>query len=282
MIIIPSVATLPHARLYRDSGDTQVIYVDLLHPAPAKGDSATRWMPIPDALAYLVGEVRFGPGPEGFGNVPQITVTQRLLPVPWEISPVFAWYREGDGVQVVARGKTSGFGQSNAVLSGTAPLKAMISPVLISTELMCQGRLSQGQVRGKGTPVGLDRALAQAALGRRAEWDVPLGKALVQMLAHLVGSGDLTLHIAVDHPEPKAAQVLEAELRQLALLEWAHRLQELIAAELTLAAPAALVTTTGPVSLPSFDLVWAAGAHVTLRAIRILRAADRPVSIPKN
>ena len=57
---------------------------------------------MPNATAYLVGEVRFGPGVEGFGDITALTPGQRPVPMPWEIVPVFAWYREGDGVKVVA------------------------------------------------------------------------------------------------------------------------------------------------------------------------------------
>ena len=62
MIPIPSISALSHARFHRDSTDAQCVYVDLIQASPAKGDSAIRWMPIPNSLAYLVGEVSEGSG----------------------------------------------------------------------------------------------------------------------------------------------------------------------------------------------------------------------------
>src|SRR4051794_37601259 len=102
MIAAPAVAFLRNACLYRESADANTIYVDLLEPAPMRGESAIRWMPIPNSDAYLVGEVRFGPGADGFGEIPELTPEQRAIPMPWEIAPVLAWCREGDGVRVIA------------------------------------------------------------------------------------------------------------------------------------------------------------------------------------
>lgn len=280
MITLPSITTLPRARLYGDSADGQIVYVDLLHPAPVRGNSAIRWMPIPNSLAYLVGEVRFGPGNEGFGDVPELVSGQRLIPMPWEIVPVFAWYRQGDSVQVVARGKTSGFGSSNAVFNGTAPLSAMISPVLVSAELVCKARLVGAQVNGNGRPDALEGALGRAALGDRAAWNVSLGEALVDMLTELLGSADLTLTLDVDNPKTDRDQGLLAELRQLALIEWAHRVQALVAPELTLAAPAALVKISKLTILPMLDLAWSAGSTVVLRAVRVLQPVEMGPSVP--
>src|ERR1051325_11698912 len=114
MIAAPPIDCSSRACVYRDTADPQALYVDLLEPAPVHGESAVRWMPIPDSSAYLVGEVRFGPGAEGFGEVPRVSPGQRMIPMPWETVPVFAWNRQGDGVRILGRGKTSGFGASNA------------------------------------------------------------------------------------------------------------------------------------------------------------------------
>jgi len=263
MLTVPAVATLAHARLYGDDRDGQLLYVDLLEPAPVRGPTATHWLPIPEALAYLVGEVRFGPGAEGFGAIPAVVPGQRLLPMPWAIAPVYAWYREGDGVQVVAQGKTSGFGQANAVFNGTAPLSAMIAPVLVAAALTCPARLAGGQVQGNGQADQLAAALPQAALGAQADWDATLGAALVAWLEQLVTAGVLSLRV-----QTAAAAT---ELRELALLEWAQRLQPLLAPNLTLAAPAALVNNPGLATWPDLAINWSIGNSIPLRVIRVLR-----------
>ena len=274
MIRLPTFMALPLARLYSDSADARLVYVDLLDPAPVHGDCATRWMPMPDSQAYLVGEVRFGPGKEGFGTIPQCAVGQRLLPMPWKIVPVFAWCRQGDGILLTARGKTSGFGSSNAVVNGSAPASAMISPVLVAAELVCQALLSRAQVSGKGDPSAVAQALENAALGQRAEWHVPLGAALVDMLNELLESSHLVLWVQLDSQHSDQATERKAELRQLALLEWAHRVQTLLAPDLTLAAPAALIQST-KLNAPLFlDLAWMAGSSVPLRCVRVLRPKE--------
>jgi hypothetical protein len=275
MIVAPAVSTLPTARLYADSGDTQVIYVDLLNPAPTKGNSATRWMPIPDQSAYLVGEVRFGPGPDGFTTISGLPPHTRLLPMPWESVPVFVWYRKGDGIEMVAHGKTSGFGQSNAVFNGSAPLAAMISPVMIGAELACKIQIAGAHITGKGDVDAVMASLPKASIGARAPWDATLGQVLIDLLSGLLQSGSLSLSIELENSKQKTGSAMIDELSNLALLEWAHRIQVLVGPELTLAAPAALVKSdslAGPVSL---GLDWPVGARLTLRAVRVLRSEER-------
>jgi hypothetical protein len=281
MIMLPSAITLPHACLYRDSIDSQLVYVDLLNPAPMHGDSATRWLPIPDSLAYLVGEVRFGPDKEGFGDVPGLVAGQRPIPMPWEIVPVFAWYREGDGVQLVARGKTSGFSSSNVVFNGTAPLSAMVSPVLVSAELVCQAQLARARVSGNGLSASIQQSLKDAALGERANWDAPLSEALVDMLTALLDTGKLSLDVKLDASQPNMAQDGLDGLRNQALLEWAHRVQSLMAPDLTLAAPAALVKSRILASPLSLELAWTEGSSVRLRAVRVMKPKEMGRSVPK-
>lgn len=274
MLTVPAVATVAHARLYGDDTDGQLLYVDLLEPAPVRGPTATRWLPIPEALAYLVGEVRFGPGAEGFGAIPAVVPGQRLLPMPWASAPVYAWYRQGDGVQLVAQGKTSGFGQANAVFNGTAPLSAMISPVLVAAALTCPARLVGGEVQGSGRADQLAAALPQAALGAQADWAATLGTALIAWLEQLLASGALALRVQAD--------AAATELRTLALLEWAQRLQQLIAPDLTLAAPAALVNNPMLPTWPDLAINWTRGSSIPLRTIRILRPQQLGRAVPEQ
>ena len=274
MISLPAFSTLPHAHLYTDSADARLVYVDMLDPAPVHGDCATRWLPMPGSQAYLVGDVRFGPGKEGFGPIPPSAAGQRLLPMPWKIVPVFAWYRQGDGVHLAARGKTSGFGSSNAVINGSAPASAMVSPVLVAAELVCQAHLTRAQVSGQGDSSAVAQALEKASLGRRADWQVPLGEALVDMLSGLLDAGHMSLRVQLDNHHNDRAAERKAGLRQLALLEWAHRLQNLLAPDLSLAAPAALIPSTVLNAPLIIDLAWMAGSSVNLRCVRVLRPKE--------
>ncbi len=271
MIAIPSILNLPGSRVYGDTADAQIRYVDLLKPSPAKGNSATRWMPIAGNGAYLVGEVRFGPGREGFGDLPKMGSDLRLLPMPWEICPVFAWYREGDGVQVVARGKTSGFGPSNAVFAGTASLSAMASPVLISAELVCNATMMGVHLSGEGNAKYVEESLAKAALGERAAWDTTLWDVLAHTLSEWLDIGCIAIKVRGAQQEREMPLALLAELRESLMMEWAHRIQVLMAPELTLAAPAALVKSTDLLAPLPINVAWTPGRLISLRAVRMLR-----------
>ena len=112
------------------------------------------------------------------------------------------------------------------------------------------------------------------ALGPRADWQTPLSEALLDMLSGLLDRSELSLRVQLDNPRAERAAERTAELRQLALLEWAHRLQTLLAPNLTLAAPAAMIQSID-LNAPLFlDLAWMAGSSVTLRRVRVLRPKE--------
>lgn len=277
MILSPALAVLPEARLYADSNDPELIYVDMLQPAPAQGSSVIRWLPLQEQEAYLMGEVRFGSGANGFGHIPGLPPSARLLPVPWEIAPVFVWYRQGDGIEVVARGKTSGFGPSNAVFNGSVPLDSMNTPLFLAAELVCRAQIAGATVTGKGDSRAVVAALPTVVFGAQAAWDATIGQVLLELLSGLLKDGSLSLRVELDHPQYKGAAAQTVELRELALLEWAHRIQIVIAPELTLAAPAALVETDRSNMQIPLGLDWSSGVSLPLRAVRILRLEERNI-----
>ncbi len=281
MLILPAFYKMPNIHLYRDSADPQLLYGDLLEPAPVRGDSATRWLPIPNAEAYLVGEVRFAADQEGFGNVPELVKNQRLLPMPWGSTPVYVWYQKEDGVELLAQGETSGFGQSNTVFNGTAPLGAMIAPVLVAAELNCPAWLVEWQVEGVLQPAAILSALPHAKVGAQAEWSATLSEALVTLLDGMLAAGDLTLNIQGGRAFAGDKVAAKDELRQLALLEWAHRLGAQLAPTVSLAAPAALVRLPDQLSVPMLDINWRIDSRVPLRTVRLLRPKQMGRSVPK-
>src|SRR5262249_23171569 len=162
--------------------------------------------------------------------------------------------------------------------NGTAPLKAMISPVLVSAELVCSARLTDAQVDGGGSPAAVQHSLNNAALGKRAPWDGTLGDVLVDMLTMLLASGEVSIDVTVNNPLSDAAEAQRAELCQTALLEWSHRIQRVIAPDLTLAAPAALVKCVDLVEPLTLKLDWSAQSTLSLRAVRIWRPGDMSAS----
>jgi hypothetical protein len=264
MILVPATSTRPGARLHADTDDPGAAYLDTIQPAPARGDAVGRWIALPDA-AYLAGEVRFGPDESDFHALPP--GTSRALPMPWASSPVYVWCREGGGVRLLARGKTSGYGMSNAVFSASAPAAAMIAPLAIAAELSCRARLASGRVHGTVAAGALRRALADARIGGRAEWTATLAEALLHVLRGLLDRGDLKL--AIEARESQAE-----ELRELALLELAQRIRAASAgAPDSLALPAAQVERVELQGATDLRIAWDAGAIVTLRAVRVLRIA---------
>jgi len=263
VIQMPSVGGSSGQRYFADSNDPDLCYLDSLAPKPVGQRSAARWMPLPDA-AYLAGEVRFG---HGAGDAePRRGPSQRLLPVPWEIAPVYAWYRDGDRAKIIAQGKTSGFSASNAVFSGTAPLAAMVSSIVIAAELCCDAQLAVAplmRVRGAGHINALQESLRRVEQAP-ADWDVTIAAVLVKMLAGALESAAFQLTIEADR------SALD-ELREAALLEWAHRILAVLAPDLTLAFPASLIPGTRLEAPLALDLDWASGDRFRLRAVKSLQ-----------
>lgn len=266
MIQVPSIDVASGQRYFADSVEPDVWYLDSLEPAPVGQRAAVRWMPLPDS-AYLAGEVRFGPG--GDESEARPGMPRRLLPVPWEIAPVHAWYREGDRAKIVAQGKTSGFSASNAVFSGTAPLAAMVSSIVIAAELSCDAQLRTApaiRVRGTGRADAVHDSIQKAELAEHAAWDTTIAAALLKMLTGAVGSAALQLTIDADGPGID-------EVREAALLEWAHRILAALAPDLTLGFPASLLPSTriqGPLNL---DLDWASGDRFRFRTVKSLHTS---------
>jgi hypothetical protein len=263
MIQIPSIGGSSGQRYFADSVDPDVWYLDSLAPAPVGQKKAVRWMPLPDA-AYLAGEVRFGPG--GDDPEPRTNMPRRLLPVPWDIAPVYAWYRDGDRARIIAQGKTSGFSASNAVFSGTAPLGAMVSSIVIAAELSCDVQLAVSpsmRVTGTGRVDALQDSFRRIESG--AEWDATIGAVLIAMLAGAIGSAALQLNV-------DAGGSGGDELRDAALCEWAHRILAVIAPDVTLAFPASLISAMRLEAPPTLDLHWASGDRFRLRTVKSLQA----------
>jgi hypothetical protein len=264
MISVPATSRHDQMRVYSDSADRQMLYLDVLRPAPVHGADIVRWQPIPPDLAYLIGEVRFGPAAEDLQNLPGTSPGMRVLPMPWPSSPVYIWSRDGDGVRRLATGKTSGFGLSNAIFNATAPARAMIEPVQVAAELVCQARLA-ADMRGGATIGGINAALASARVGERAEWSATFGQALCATLRQQLDAGGLTLAVQTGGLAPHAIE----ELRELALLEWAHRIAATQSPAIeSLAVPAPQIARLRPPAALDLALAWHAGDIVLVRAVR--------------
>ncbi len=267
MIEVPADLKSSNYRLYRDSQDLQLVYVDALQPTAVHEAGAIVWRAQPTSnRAYFVSELQFGATEAGFQSVANLTCDRRTVPVSWEPSPVFAWFRQGDTAQMLARGKTSGFGSHNAVMSGTANAEVMALPIAIAGELSYSGKLAGATVRADGELIALQQVLATVPVGSRAPWAATIADVLIPTLARLVEHDGLTIKAeAVNLPLDGLS-----ELKELVLMEWAHRIVQCAAIE-SLAFPAAQVKSLTLQEPLDLNINWTKGAIVPVRVVRVLR-----------
>jgi hypothetical protein len=266
MITVPLMSGFPVAKVYGDSAEAGVAYVDMLEPAAMHGTQVARWFPMPGQSAYLAGEVGFGPGAQGFGGIAESLPDKRLLPMPWKISTVYVSYREGEGSKVVAEGKTSGYGASNAVFNGNAPLAALAAPVRVAAELECEAQTTV-RVRGGGDRNAVSIALAKRISGEG--WDATVGEVLLTRFRALLERRALTLTINGDALTGEASE----DVMDQALLEWAHAVELHPQKSVTLAYPITALSDVRWSLNKDLALDWEPGDTIALRALRVLRCA---------
>ncbi len=269
MILLPSYSKLDNYRLYRDSEDPSLIYVDALQPSPAHGTEAIHWLPLPYEQAYLVGEVLFGPREEGLQQIVTSAPDQRTVPVPWESGPVYAWSREGDNVQILARGNTSGYGFHNAIFNATVPVQAALSPLAIATELFYWGKLANVRVQGRGDPKVIQEALSSISVGVRAHWSATLAEVLFSWLREMGSRQVLTVTVEPTNLSQDALQ----EVHELVLMEWAHRIvTSCSTAPVSVALPAAEISSLTLSQPVEMSLDWNPGSIIPVRNVRVLHS----------
>jgi len=158
MIEVPADLKSSDYRLYQDTQDADLLYIDALQPVAVHEAGAVVWRAEPTSnRAYFVSELQFGVTEAGFKQVSKLTLDRRVVPIPWETAPVFMWSRQGDTTQILAKGNTSGFGSHNAVMSGTANADVMASPITIASELSYSGKLAGATIRADGELVALQQ-----------------------------------------------------------------------------------------------------------------------------
>ncbi|MBC8163786.1 MAG: hypothetical protein H7Z42_21470 [Roseiflexaceae bacterium] len=261
MISIPTISKRGSARGYADTRDPHVLYVDSLEPMVAPATPIQR-QALPSGQAVFAADIRFGASAADMQRF--AAPERRLLPMPWEIGAVYGWLPEGEGVRLLARGKTSGFGAHNAVLTTTTEARLIDAPVTIAAELALQGQLAGARLQGRGDLRAARELLHHAPLGQRARWHVTLGEALIAWLRALLNHGPLTLRAEATDLTMEGVE----DLRQIALAEWAHRVARAWFPRLeSLALPAALAGEPAE-AMPDLALDWYSGDLVTMRAVR--------------
>ena len=267
MIVVPMAAATSPYRFYKDAQDNALTYVDTLRPTPA-GNEAIRWLETTDRRVNAVGEVRFGLAAADLQTVAAQLPSSRVMPMPWQSGPVYVWSQSPAGSQLLATGKTSGYGVHNAVFSGAASSEMLGESVAIAAELSCTAQLSQAQLQGGGQIAALKAALSCLPLGEAAPKMATLADLLLPMLQQLVNRKELIL---LAQAKALSIEALE-ELRQLALTEWAHRILAACSGGLvSLAMPATQVDELVLNQPLNLEINWSSGDTVPVRVVRVMR-----------
>ena len=183
--------------------------------------------------------------------------------MPWRISTVYVSYREGELSRVVAEGRTSGFGASNAVFNGHAPLAALISPVRVGAELECEAQVTI-RVRGDG-----DRRAVSVALNKQPSaeaWDATVGEVLLSRLKALLTSHALTVTVDTGALTDDGFD----EVVDQVLLEWAHSVPLHSTKPVTLAYPVTALS----------DVRWSVDEDLALDWSRETRSSCARCRVP--
>lgn len=267
MIEVPADLKSSDYRLYRDTQDAELVYIDALQPVAVHEAGAVVWRAEPTSKrAYFVSELQFGATEAGFKQVSNLTLDRRVVPIPWESSPVFMWSRQGDTTQILAKGNTSGFGSHNVVMSGTANAEVMASPIAIASELSYSGKLAGATIRADGELVALQQSLAAVPVGSCAPWAATIADVLIPTLARLVEHDGLTIKAEAVNTSLDGL----SELKELVLMEWAHRIVQSASIE-SLAFPATQVESLTLKEPLDLTINWIKGAIVPVRVVRALR-----------
>ena len=269
MLTLPTFCTHQQTAVYRDTTDKNRFYLDA--PTPDNSNTAVRWLSTPTAAAYLVSDIRFGADSQQLQAAGQ-RLGGYLHPVPWNVSPVFAWGQHNGRVRMIAHGRTAGYGSHNVVLGGELPAAMMGQPIVIAAELTAQAQLTGAGVRGHATATDLVADLVgQMPTGSRVSWGTTLADVLLPTLRELLRRQLLTLLVDATDVTLNAL----SELRDQALLEWASRLAT--AARTSLAAPAAAIEQFSPGPI-DWTLAWPPQHTIPLRAMRVIRTRGTAVS----
>ncbi len=266
MITLPSSAAFPRVLLYTDSDDLQLSYIDIRTPAPVNGSHVLRWMLLPENRAFLSGEIRYAPTMQDYSDI--VPSKRRSLPMPWSSSPVYVWNPR----ELLAKGKTSGMGMSNAVLSASTTIANVGLPLVVAAELTCKARLANLSVDATGDIESVKAIVGALRLGETVEWDTSIADVLVSVLSDLVVQGGLTIRIESNILN----DTYKDEVTQLVILEWAYRLVACgTYAGLTL--PASHYNHLQMSDNLDLNIHWRHMDLVTMRAIRAFRCDDIPV-----
>lgn len=270
MIAVPTATLQGPYRLLADSADANLFYVDMLQPAAAHDRHILRWLLLPEKLAYLVGEVRFGPDGDDYARVSKPAPSARVLPIPFASSPVYVWNQ----YQRLAEGHTSSTGMSNAVLNATVPVNAVGLPAVVAAELTYRATLLDASIDVSVDVRALDSATDDLVLGADADWSMTLADVLIPWLRaqHAAGTVQLTV---------RSAKGAAEELETIALVELARRIaaaQDSPACKLAL--PASGITRLVIENATNLSTKWGGNDINRLSVVRSIRCDDIPIQTP--
>lgn len=260
VVRVPSMAQLADHRIYQDAADKGLLSVAApqprllssgFSPTPEAAKSGRRARPV--RVAFDPEDRRLREADFMFGG-------RSALAMAWSGGPFYAWVRTTGGVEVVDRGRTAGAGQQVAQIHGRQPLGIELARAVAAAELVGWGRLAGIAVKAELSVASLAELREIVRIGGSAIWDATLGEALVVALEDLLRRDRLDIMVASG---PTSLRGFD-EVREIVVMEWAHRL----AGSQPLSMPAAVVRELVPDRPLDRSISWQDGDTVPLRVVR--------------
>lgn len=277
-IVAPQVVALPcevqlgDHRVYRNVLDDAQLSVDVLEARISTHAFRLAQDRRPGRRAARPVSVSFGAGDKALRSARRRFAGQRATPIRWNSGPFFAWVRKAAGVTLVDRGETRRGRMHEAHIEGVQPPGVELARAVAAAELVHYGRLDGLSVRAEASTGAIAEVCEVARLGRRAAWTATLAEAVVVALGDLLRRDRLQITVVAGSPLPLRAF---DEVRELVMMEWAHRL----AGAHPLSLPAAHVAQLFGERVVDLTINWRSGDRVPLRVVRPVSYESIPANI---
>jgi hypothetical protein len=262
-------------RVYRDVNDPDCLRVDSLDARLRTAGHGLAPRGLTEGRPARPVCVAFGPDERTLAGAHTLFSEHRATSISWNSGPFFAWVRKAGGVTVLDHGESTHVRGHEVHVYAAQPEGVELVRAVAAVELVTWGRLSGVSLKASTVGPVAREVRESARVGRRAPWSSTLGDALVAALLDLLRRDRLQITVA-SGPVPLYAF---DEIRELVVMEWAHRL----AGAHPLSLPAALLS--GLIHDRDIDLSidWRDSDRVPLRTVRALRydsiAADSVQSL---
>jgi len=272
MMCVPHIRHLNDHRVYRDSVEDGVVYVDATRPVPERPPHA--WWTKSRKEAHLSAEVRFGPVATILARVRELYPKRRVLPVDYGVQPVFAWTKGSDSIHRLPEGYSSGYGSHHAVLNGSAPQP---DDMAVAAEFSADAVVDGARVRARGDGAIILQALDERLRVEAIDWNLTIGDVMAAILSDAVDRRAAEVKVNLSNRPMDALE----EIRRLVFLTWARRMAGVLGLSTSLAEPAVRVAWSIREKLRArgidacandldLTLCWTSGDRVRTRLVKTL------------